>query len=245
MEQARVIPEQQLILPECECANPPEWFPKTWEELRPVVNNCVIRLLKEDDFLLRRKVSERTLSHRIGFYLQEQKLFREWNVDCEYNRIGNTLNTKVQPRDELCDVLLDLQNRGIISQPHCHAARLELKCESFRVDDETERKALPDIIVHKRGCQLHNLLLIEIKTYWSEAWRASVDLSKLYSFTGDVYRKVENEAVLYPRYRFGLFLDLARHKVQSAMLFERGRERALGNGLETSQRSEGRQSLQS
>jgi hypothetical protein len=43
------------------------------------------RLLENDHDLLELNANERTITGRLGIYLQE--LFPEWNVDCEYNRI--------------------------------------------------------------------------------------------------------------------------------------------------------------
>lgn len=42
------------------------------------------RLLNEDGHLLKVDANERSLTHRVGIYLQQE--FPNWNVDCEYNR---------------------------------------------------------------------------------------------------------------------------------------------------------------
>ncbi|WP_321529022.1 hypothetical protein [Sedimenticola selenatireducens] len=42
------------------------------------------RLLDEDAHLLEVDANERSLTHRVGIYLQNE--FAQWNVDCEYNR---------------------------------------------------------------------------------------------------------------------------------------------------------------
>jgi hypothetical protein len=41
-------------------------------------------LFSRDIYLLKKNSSERSLSHRLAVYLEEQ--FHEWCVDCEYNR---------------------------------------------------------------------------------------------------------------------------------------------------------------
>jgi len=48
------------------------------------VHAALVRLLKEDIYLLQADVNERSLSHRLAIYLEE--LFPGWAVDCEYNR---------------------------------------------------------------------------------------------------------------------------------------------------------------
>jgi hypothetical protein len=46
-------------------------------------------LQKNDSFLLENKANERTVAHKFAEYLQKQ--FPDWNVDCEYNRMGTDL----------------------------------------------------------------------------------------------------------------------------------------------------------
>jgi hypothetical protein len=42
--------------------------------------------LREDRHLLEIHANERSMTHRVGIYLQQE--FPGWNVDCEYNRQG-------------------------------------------------------------------------------------------------------------------------------------------------------------
>ncbi|MFQ5852201.1 MAG: hypothetical protein ACE5JU_16660 [Candidatus Binatia bacterium] len=48
------------------------------------VRTALSRLLKEDTYLLEADVNERSISHRLALYLEEE--FPDWDVDCEYNR---------------------------------------------------------------------------------------------------------------------------------------------------------------
>ncbi|MFQ5799221.1 MAG: hypothetical protein ACE5H0_11110 [Bacteroidota bacterium] len=48
------------------------------------VTNALEALEKNDFFLLRADVNERSVSHKLAEYLQAQ--FPGWHVDCEYNR---------------------------------------------------------------------------------------------------------------------------------------------------------------
>ncbi len=45
------------------------------------------RLLAEDVYLFEADANERSISHRLALYLEEE--FPGWNVDCEYNRNGH------------------------------------------------------------------------------------------------------------------------------------------------------------
>jgi hypothetical protein len=51
------------------------------------VRAAVSRLLNEDAYLLEADVNERSISHRLALYLEEE--FLDWDVDCEYNRDGH------------------------------------------------------------------------------------------------------------------------------------------------------------
>jgi len=54
------------------------------EEIKKKVNIAIDILFKNDSFLLRYQVNERSITHKLAVYLQI--LFPEWHVDCEYNR---------------------------------------------------------------------------------------------------------------------------------------------------------------
>lgn len=72
--------------------------------------------------------------------------FPGWDVDCEYNRVGR----------------LPKQLKGLVPE---HA----------RTDDEDADTVFPDIIVHRRGPEGPNLLVVEAKKATS---RASADKDK-------------------------------------------------------------------
>lgn len=93
-------------------------------------------LCDEDKKLLELDVGERTITQHLAKHLQQY--FPGWNVDCEYNRVGDVPDTvkKVLPRSPVSG------------------------------DDESEpgeRSVFPDIIVHRRGDRDANLLIIEVK----------------------------------------------------------------------------------
>jgi hypothetical protein len=48
------------------------------------LQRAIQKLTDRDLELLRRDVNERSITHRLGTYMQEE--FPEWDVDCEYNR---------------------------------------------------------------------------------------------------------------------------------------------------------------
>jgi hypothetical protein len=110
------------------------------------------KLLRTDRFLLENDVNERSITHKLAQYLQEE-FFPEWDVDCEYNRVGT---------EEM-------------------AKKLDLKAEPSCTDDTHARTVYPDIIVHHRGKEYENLLVIEAKKNSSPAG-TSRDEEKLKAF---------------------------------------------------------------
>ena len=95
-------------------------------------------------------VNERTISSKLACYLD--KCFADWDVDCEYNRLGSG-------RRELIDLskekFLEAKAKGVIPK---HITTL----------DELDKSGLgvsvfPDIIVHHRTQEFENLLIVEIK----------------------------------------------------------------------------------
>lgn len=97
---------------------------------------------KKESLLVKYKVAERALTHKLAEYLQ--KLFHDYNVDCEYNKVGNGDSKRVS-------ALMDANSDCPHNCNECPAN----KCVIF-----------PDIIVHIRGRD-ENILVIEAKTAWS------------------------------------------------------------------------------
>lgn len=134
------------------------------DDIERIIRSCLQKLRKQDKYLLDKKVNERTITHKLAEYLQEQ--FLEFNVDCEYNRFDE------MPKE------------------------LELPMDNVNWNDTEAKTVFPDIIVHKRGTQKNNLLVIEIKKS-SNSNPGNFDRKKLKAFLKDPYN-----------YRFGLFLRI-------------------------------------
>jgi hypothetical protein len=56
------------------------------DEVRSRVDAAYHSLLCHDAYLLEVDANERSITHKLAEYLQQE--FPEWNVDCEYNRDG-------------------------------------------------------------------------------------------------------------------------------------------------------------
>jgi hypothetical protein len=92
------------------------------------------KLIKDDSFLFDAAVNERSITHCLAIYLADQ--FPEYDIDCEYNRM-----------------LKDGQQ----------VRKSAVRIKEVLTDDLDAQTVYPDIIVHWREDDTHNLLVIEAK----------------------------------------------------------------------------------
>ncbi len=117
-----------------------------------LVVEAVDLLLARDHDLFSRDLNERTLTHRLAVYLEPR--FADWHVDCEYNRNGKDPKEMFLPRQRL----------GVVTD-----------------EDLEARTVFPDILVHERGTNTRNLLVLEAKKTTSNV-DEEFDLRKLDAF---------------------------------------------------------------
>lgn len=98
------------------------------------LKQAVNLLYQNDGFLLEINAHEIAITHKLAEYVQQK--FPNYHVDCEYNREGDTDETKAL--------------RGLT------------ECENID-SREKERWIRPDILVHERGINCRNLLALEVK----------------------------------------------------------------------------------
>jgi hypothetical protein len=89
------------------------------ERIAESLNRAIDLLLKRDKELLVLDANERSITHKLAEYLQAE--FKDWHVDCEYNRIREA------------------------------AKHIHLPSGEVRPDDTNAITVFPDIIVHKRN----------------------------------------------------------------------------------------------
>jgi len=119
---------------------------------------AIDKLLLQDRALFILNANERSISHRLALYLQEQ--FPDWHVDCEYNRNNN--DPKI-----------------INWKPS------EVKKRQVSSDDTTGQTVYPDIIVHHRRTS-ENLLVIEMKLTTNRQASGTDDKLKLEAYKRDL-----------------------------------------------------------
>jgi hypothetical protein len=110
------------------------------KEVRKAVLKSLERVKCNDTDLLRFDVNERSITHRLAVYLGEE-ISGDWDVDVEYNREGeNEVSKSVSMGNFRSEISDDIDP-----------------------EDLDAKTVYPDIIVHTRGEQHENLLVIEAK----------------------------------------------------------------------------------
>lgn len=127
------------------------------DQIRRKVQNAIHKFLQRDFVLLEIDANERTMTHKLAEYLQQE--FQEWDVDCEYNKNIKDLKKLPQPPNNF---------------------------EGRHFWEDTDAKTVyPDIIVHKRKGD-ENLLVIEAKKSSSRV-KGNWDKAKLGAFKEEPY----------------------------------------------------------
>lgn len=153
-----------------------------YNELREKVLSCINLLFERDSYLLINNLNEKTIAHRLAVYLEND--FKGFDIDCEYNGYVTAHNNR-----KYIKILKEKAIELGISKDNNNNNR-----------DIVTRKIFPDIIVHKRGDNFNNLLIIEIKKSTSNEpyeW----DFEKLKRYTSNEY---QNDL----EYQFGAFIEL-------------------------------------
>ncbi|MGC5328192.1 hypothetical protein [Brevibacillus sp. SYSU BS000544] len=147
------------------------------------VNNAISKLFERDQYLLVNNLNERTIAHKFAVYLQEE--FFDLNVDCEYNK-------NVDEDD-------GSKNIYVVK---VEAERLRKSINKEIVIDEIIHSVIsiyPDIVIHNRGENNSNLLIIEIKKSTNLIDRY-YDFKKLQCYTDNTpHNKL--------KYQYGLFIE--------------------------------------
>jgi hypothetical protein len=136
-------------------------------DVSKILQDSMDQLFRNDLHLLRYDVSERSITHKLAEYLQAR--VPELNVDCEYNR-----NFPSGPNSPKFLYMIDYERKQVVGDTRVKDV------------DEEELKAYstyPDIVLHRRGVNHENTLVIEAKKINSSA-PDEFDFAKLCGFTG-------------------------------------------------------------
>ena len=159
--------------------------------LEKKVNLALEDLGSKDFYLLQKDLHERTIAHQFALYLGHQ--FKNYQVDCEYN--GNSASGNGRKMIDDMNHRLQQPNQDILGENRRILGGIS-HSEDENLADPI--RVFPDIIVHWRGDNDHNVLAIEIKKS-SNARYQEFDKQKLKAFTA--------ERCAF-KYDFGLFLEI-------------------------------------
>ncbi|URJ44464.1 MULTISPECIES: hypothetical protein [Paenibacillus] len=157
-------------------------------DVKQRVDKAITKLFERDLYLLINDLNERTIVHKYAIYLQEQ--FSEYDVDCEYNKNAD------EDKNKKMIYIVEKEYRKI--------KRIKREFSADIIQDDIEYMALsifPDIIVHKRGENLRNHLIVEIKKSTNNnLHEKAFDLKKLECYTD----KLRHNKLAY---EFGVFIE--------------------------------------
>ena len=162
-----------------------------------LLKQSVDLLYKNDSYLIKHSVHEQDISHRIAYYFENLLNNYSWykkssfNVDVEYNKN------------------FDDPKRVYSNCDDCGNARCYINQSSYYIDNY-QSPCKPDIILHERGSNDNNILVIEIKKCNNEC---KDDFAKLSAFTCN--------ASDY-KYKIGIYINI--NNQPSYKYFKNGQE---------------------
>jgi hypothetical protein len=114
----------------------------TKKQIKSILNNAIDELFQKDSQIIFKwyNLHERSITHRLAIYIENQFKNTDYIVDVEYNRMRNKYSD---------DVIGNLIGKNL---------------DLAKYDKEASN-VYPDIIVHKRDTN-NNLVEIEVKMEW-------------------------------------------------------------------------------
>ena len=162
-----------------------------------LLKQSVDLLYKNDSYLIKHSVHEQDISHRIAYYFENLLNNYSWykkssfNVDVEYNKNFDDLKRVYSNCDD------------------CGNARCYINQSSYYIDNY-QSPCKPDIILHERGSNDNNILVIEIKKCNNEC---KDDFAKLSAFTCNTSDY---------KYKIGIYINI--NNQPSYKYFKNGQE---------------------
>ncbi len=146
--------------------------------------------ITNEKFLLQNNLNERTLTAKLSCYIQNS--FQDFDVDCEYNRMmdGKDYNTKKLGLENIEEMII-------------------------KANDTEQKTVFPDIIIHKRGDNSQNFVVIEAKKYSNTNNNSrKTDFDKLKAFT-------DKDKL---NYQFGFFIEFDEESISCFKIYKNGSE---------------------
>jgi hypothetical protein len=119
------------------------------DNLQEIFHHVVNDFVENEPKLFSVDVNERTLSSKLACYLSD--CFSDWDVDCEYNRLGDMGQRKLIDRSK--EKFKEAKAAGIIPTQITTLEEL--------VKSDLAVSIFPDIIIHHRTHEFENLLIVD------------------------------------------------------------------------------------
>ena len=149
----------------------------TQQEIKVRLEKALDSLYVKDWYLLKNKVHERSITHKLAEYLQH--LFPEYEVDCEYDFDIENPNGHFKKQFSQI-VSTEIKNNYSNNINKINEVTTDNDILSFI--QTLQKNFFPDIIIHKRGTNTQNLLIIEAKKD-NNLNNSSFDVDKLKAYT--------------------------------------------------------------
>lgn len=132
-------------------------------------------LYEKDCYLLLHKVHERSITHKLANYLH--LLFPEYDVDCEYD--FDIENDSGNFKKKFCELASD-EIKGRFNTIVKQKKEFNTEVSILSYIQSIQKNFFPDIIIHKRGSNNDNLLVVEAKKSYNNS---GFDIVKLQAYT--------------------------------------------------------------
>lgn len=157
------------------------------KELLKVLKLSLGKLYKKDCYLLNQEhfVHEQTIAHRVAYYferyieIKNKDFYKEYNFDVEYNK--NLKQAKVIFKQcNNCQYKSDCNNPTkndlVLVENISHT-------QETNINSDKEPNSRPDFVIHQRGNNENNILIVEFKKTNSKNEYIDDDIDKLQYYT--------------------------------------------------------------
>jgi len=194
----------------------------TNDQVKERLETALRKLYVRDSYLLEHDAHERSITHKLGEYLQQ--LFPDYDVDCEYNldRHGSRFRKQWVASKLVGEMIkqFDAIRKRIKPSPKSSSAESLVKSLEENIEI-VSKNFYPDIIVHKRGSNKFNILVIEAKKgHVIDA----LDGAKLAALTGPVVGVNHYQYQLGARINFSVGDGVVRNHYQPPLYYVHGAE---------------------
>jgi len=136
------------------------------EELSNKVDLAVDMFFARDSKLLDINAAEWAVAHRLAVYLE--KTLKGWNIDCEYNRVGQAGNTKHNEEGACKRPDISVHHRGKREKEH-NLLVIEVKIRNTP-DDYRKLKGFTSPPCRERPFQYQYGLALSFKPHIEKKW---------------------------------------------------------------------------